>query len=270
MKEKSPAFQFYPKDFLSDAKVIMMSREARGAYITLLCIDWLEDGFRKDLLPQYAGITNDGSAIAQLCECFIAHPSKDGYVTNPRLQKERKKQEDYSKERSGSGKRGAKARWNRELAPMAQPSESHRLSHGSAIKEPMAKNGSSSSSSSPSSNKKNIYIYTLPDSAPFTLQAALQAWQSLQREKHNRQISQVEVDAMLMQWAPRFKELEAALIYSTANGWKNIREKVTEPSTTPAPRNGHQYKSPQELKDEAVRALHAKYKAEEEAANAKI
>jgi hypothetical protein len=36
MKEKSPAFQFYPKDFLSDSKAMIMPSEARGIYITEL------------------------------------------------------------------------------------------------------------------------------------------------------------------------------------------------------------------------------------------
>jgi hypothetical protein len=220
MKEKSPAFQFYPKDFLTDAKVIMMPAEARGGYITLLCIDWLEDGFRADFMAQLAGIKPDGSAMAQLCECFIAHPSKAGFVTNPRLVKERKKQEENRKERSGSGKKGAKARWNKHLAPMAQPW----LSHSSAIQEPMAKNGSSSSSSS-STSTPDINTYTLPLEAPPSLQTALQSWKQLQRQNFRRNVSQVEVDALLVSWAPRFAELEAAIVHSTANGWKNIRAK---------------------------------------------
>jgi hypothetical protein len=35
---KSPAFQFYPKDFLTDENVRVMSLQERGAYITLLCL----------------------------------------------------------------------------------------------------------------------------------------------------------------------------------------------------------------------------------------
>ena len=39
---KPPAFQFYPKDFLSDINVSVMSMEERGIYITLLSHCWLE------------------------------------------------------------------------------------------------------------------------------------------------------------------------------------------------------------------------------------
>ena len=42
MPNKSPAFQFYPADFLSDSKVILMSNEEVGCYIKLICHGWLE------------------------------------------------------------------------------------------------------------------------------------------------------------------------------------------------------------------------------------
>ena len=35
-ENKSPAFQFYARDFLADMKVQLMSMEQRGMYITLL------------------------------------------------------------------------------------------------------------------------------------------------------------------------------------------------------------------------------------------
>lgn len=259
MKEKSPAFQFYPKDFLTDIKVILMSAEARGGYITLLCIDWLEDGFRADSLSKLAGLKEDSSAIAQLSECFMAHPSKQGFVTNPRLQKERAKQKDFSKERAAAGKKGAKGRWNKELDHMAQPS----TCDSSAIKEPMAKNGSSSSSSSASSSSD---LYSLPLEAPTSLQAALQAWRTLQKQNHRRNVTQVEVDALLMGWSPRFAELEAAIIYSTGQGWKNIREKTadTPAGNGTAPVIYARRPSAHEEKTERLKALHAKMTALDE------
>lgn len=41
---KSPAFQFYPNDFLGSAKVAAMSLEEVGLYTLLLCYDWNEVG----------------------------------------------------------------------------------------------------------------------------------------------------------------------------------------------------------------------------------
>ena len=54
---KSPAFQFYPKDFLTDEKVRVMSLQERGAYITLMCLCWTEGTIPSDLLR-----------LARLCE----------------------------------------------------------------------------------------------------------------------------------------------------------------------------------------------------------
>ena len=72
--EKAPAFQFYPKDFLADSNVLRMSMEARGVYITLLSLAWL-DGVvpldPRELAPlvnlpdkQFARVWR-GSAMAQ-------------------------------------------------------------------------------------------------------------------------------------------------------------------------------------------------------------
>lgn len=150
---KSPAFQFYPSDWLSDAKVQSLTAAQEGIYIRLLCYCW-----REGSLP------SDGSAIAQLCkrevtELDIDHVLKtffcerDGNYYNKRLDKERQKQISFAKERSKSGKLGAKKRWQKDdSSAIAQP-----------LAQPMAKNSSSSSSSSSSTStnilpKGNIYI----------------------------------------------------------------------------------------------------------------
>ena len=156
MKEKSPAFQFYPKDFLTDDKVLEMSAEVKGLYITLLCIDWLNDGFFASAILRLAGFDwhTDGYAIrddfkdieAQLLGCFEPHSTKEGYVTNPRLQKERLGQIERRNERVASGKKGAEKKW-------AKPTVSDGQNDSSAIVQPIAKNGSSSPSSSLSLNR---------------------------------------------------------------------------------------------------------------------
>lgn len=40
---KAPAFQFYPKQFLGDDQVLLMSTEAIGAHILLMCVAWQQD-----------------------------------------------------------------------------------------------------------------------------------------------------------------------------------------------------------------------------------
>lgn len=155
--EKSPAFQFYPRDFLSDSNVIVMSLQERGAYITLLCHCW-NDG----------SLPNEPERLARLCgvpvtmfrrlwpaiaPCFRLHPEEAERLVHPRLEKERAKQITYAAGQRESGKRGAAKRWagKSDGEPMATPSPSN----GKPIISPMAKNSSSSASASADPLPKN-------------------------------------------------------------------------------------------------------------------
>lgn len=139
---KSPAFQFYPADYLSDMRVRMLSWASRGLYMDLLCYCWRE-----------GWIPSDSSAIAQLCGChdlaivepclslFNGHPEDSEKLIHTRLDKERAKQKEFSEERKSSGIKGAEKRWGK---------------NSLAIKQPIAKNGSSSSSSTSSSDVNTL------------------------------------------------------------------------------------------------------------------
>lgn len=129
LEVRAPAFQFYPSDFLSDMRIRMLSWASRGLYIDLLCYCWRE-----------GWIPSDSSAIAQLCHChdtaiiepclalFSHHPDDAGKLIHLALDAEREKQKAFREERKASGIKGAAKRWKRD---------------SSAIKQPMAKNGSS-------------------------------------------------------------------------------------------------------------------------------
>ena len=47
--KKSPAFQFYPKDFMSDEKQAVMELAEVGAYIRLICVCWEEGSIPRDM-----------------------------------------------------------------------------------------------------------------------------------------------------------------------------------------------------------------------------
>lgn len=143
---KSPAFQFYPNDFLSDPNVIVMSLQERGAYITLICLCWANP------LP------SNINRLARLCGvpvatfrklwpalevCFRPHPTEPDLLIHPRLERERAKQLAFRSEKSEAGKRGAAKRWQKDGTAIAQPSSKN----GTAIDLPMANDSSSSSSS---------------------------------------------------------------------------------------------------------------------------
>src|SRR3990167_4312928 len=93
---KAPAFQFYAADFLTDEKVKLMNLQERGAYITLLAHCWVEKSIPSDL-SGIAGLCSidprDMETIWQkVVGCFKKKGSR--YV-NSRLQKERRKQNQY-------------------------------------------------------------------------------------------------------------------------------------------------------------------------------
>ena len=114
-----PAFQFYPKDFISDANVEAMTLEETGAYIRLLCLCWIEDGIpietAEKLVDRWLG---NGSTKSQpeanlwskIKHCFY---EKGGKYRNKRLDLERQKQIDWG-EKSRRG--GLKAAENKRLA----------------------------------------------------------------------------------------------------------------------------------------------------------
>jgi uncharacterized protein YdaU (DUF1376 family) len=157
MDNKSPAFQFYPSDFLSDEKVMLMTNQEVGCYIKLLCINWKQGSIPDDVEKLAKLCGEDGTAMAQLWQsvgmCFETN-GKPGRLINKRIEKERKKQEEYRKTKSESGKLGAHNRWNK------------LKENGNAMVLPMANDSSSSSSSI----SKRIYS---PNSDEFRLSELL-------------------------------------------------------------------------------------------------
>jgi uncharacterized protein YdaU (DUF1376 family) len=109
-----PAFQFYPTDFISDAPVMAMTLEERGAYITLLCIAWTENGIPADhtklarvLHLSTARFKRVWSAVEGCWES-----DGNGRLISPRMEKVRAEAKAKSNAASQAGKAGAKARWS--------------------------------------------------------------------------------------------------------------------------------------------------------------
>jgi uncharacterized protein YdaU (DUF1376 family) len=106
MKSKSPAFQFYPQDFLVGSA--MLSAEETGAYIRLLCYSWTHDGLPDDdaQLQRLAGC--HGNAIASIRHKFGI--CQDGKLRNARLEDVRIKQIEYK----NAQKANAEKRWQKQ------------------------------------------------------------------------------------------------------------------------------------------------------------
>jgi uncharacterized protein YdaU (DUF1376 family) len=152
---KSPAFQFYPSDFIADENVVLMTNQELGCYIKLMCYCWREGSIPADVSKIAKLCGEDGSAMAQLWlaieNCFDSAIDDASRLVHPRLEEERKKQDLFKKERKSAGKKGAKTRWRKGLKGDGSAIDQPSLSHSSAIGEPMAKHSSSSLSSSSSS-----------------------------------------------------------------------------------------------------------------------
>jgi len=159
MRNKSPAFQFYPSDFLSDENVVLMSNQEAGCYIKLLCFCWKQGSVPNDTKKLAKLCGEDSESMATLWEniepCFKVNGN--GRLINPRLEKERCNQDKYHERQRKAGKMGAEKRWrNKDL-------------NSTAIVSPMPNDSSSSSSSSSSSikdkkitAKKDEFVFIFP------------------------------------------------------------------------------------------------------------
>lgn len=111
MRRKSPAFQFYPDDFMSSPHVLAMSNTEVGIYIKLLCIDWASNGVpaRHEMMSRMTGTRPDRFAQAWeiIGRCFV---ERDGRMYSPRLDLERKKQAEWREKSAKGGVASGKAR----------------------------------------------------------------------------------------------------------------------------------------------------------------
>jgi len=149
--KKSPAFQFYPNDWLGSTKIMLMTPAEEGAYIRLLCIAWnapdcglLDDDDQLATLSRLGeGWFSGGSE--KIKSCF---EKKGDRLFNKRLLSERKKQKEWREKSRQGGIASGKSRKNKGLSPEGW------LGSGATKPEPKGNTSSSSSSSSSSSNKK--------------------------------------------------------------------------------------------------------------------
>lgn len=124
---KSPAFQFYPDDFMG-GKPGMMTPEQTHVYIWLLCLDWNQNGFPFDVpvLARWCRVTPSvfRKAWAVVQECFSC---RDGRWFNDRLAKEHEKQEQFKTKMANNGKLGGRPKKAAGSIEESQPKPDHNL-----------------------------------------------------------------------------------------------------------------------------------------------
>lgn len=111
MYQTTPAFQFYPKDFLEGTA--HMSNAEAGAYIRLMSHQWLKDGLVDDRTTLIRFCNGDEQGLEVALEKF--KKQKNGKLKNKRLETVKKNQKKYKKKQQESGKKGAKNRWDKSL-----------------------------------------------------------------------------------------------------------------------------------------------------------
>jgi len=166
--EKAPAFQFYPKDFLSDGNQGEMSLKETGAYARLMCRCWLEMTIPDDI-TRAANLC--GATTAEMRQmwpairrCFRPSDVEPGRLIHPRLEKERVKQEAYRQRQSAKGRASAAARTG------CQPE----YNHGSTTVQPdtqpdgnrMATRGQPKSNSPISDLRSDLVLKNKQDQQP--------------------------------------------------------------------------------------------------------
>jgi uncharacterized protein YdaU (DUF1376 family) len=151
---KSPAFQFYPSDFLGSGKVGTMTVDEIGAYTLLLCLDWNENGFvfDEEELARWCKVSRAKfrKLWVRVSRCF---DEKDGRMYNARLQIEREKQAEWREKSARGGKASAEAKAKGSpttLQPPLQPNANTLSSSSSST--PVTAKGSTARPAAPRSS----------------------------------------------------------------------------------------------------------------------
>jgi hypothetical protein len=111
-EERSPAFQYYPRDLLTDENWAVMSWFEKGVYWELVSICWLEGSISADVsrLARMLKMTTNrfGKCWPQISPCF--RPGRSGRLIHPRLEHERLKQCEHRQKSARGGRASADQR----------------------------------------------------------------------------------------------------------------------------------------------------------------
>ena len=106
-KDRLYQFPFFPADFL--VSTMLMKPDQRGAYITLLCHAWIEDGLEdnEELLCQLAGLKP--AKMKEVLKRFAR--DSDGKLRHPRMEQVRQEVLALRDKRAKAGRKGAEVKW---------------------------------------------------------------------------------------------------------------------------------------------------------------
>ena len=215
-KNRAPAFQFYADDFL--AGTMTMTNEERGAYISLLCLQWSK-GFvtELDIQRMCLGMPTHCQGICQ----SKFEVGEDGNYRNRRLEKERTKQ----KERSEKQREIANLRWSKDANAMPTHMPKDTKDDASPIPESCFPSPSpNKDTKTPKSEWEVAHGVELPEA--LRTQNCLEAvrlWLRYKSEKREA-YKKTGLTAAMTKWAREFtpSEFPSIVEHSIASGWKGI------------------------------------------------
>ena len=154
-KKHSPAFQFYPQDFLVGCAD--MTAEEVGGYIRLLCYQWTKGSIPNDnkKLMQMSGIFS----LTEL-ECikqkFVR--VENGNLVNLKLESVRKSQDEYRQKQSERASKRWESQRNATALPVDIPQPMPNVCSSSSSSTSSLSSTSSSSSKSNTSEKSKRFV----------------------------------------------------------------------------------------------------------------
>lgn len=111
MRSPSPAFSFYPKDWLADGPVRELSYEQKGVYADLLSIYWLEGGLPADTARLARLVGMPAKKFSRLWpdieRCFRIEGDR---IVQKRLEEEKAKQLAFRQRQAVKGAKGGKSK----------------------------------------------------------------------------------------------------------------------------------------------------------------
>jgi len=228
-KQQPPAFQLYAQDLLAGTADMTVAQF--GAYVRLLCHQWIRNGLQNDdeVLSRLSGAGIDVLTVVR----GKFRMRKNGRLYNMRLEIERKKQRERGKQQALN----ANKRWGNNGDAMAS------IRHGSGICQTHALQSSSSSSVNTNT--------PLPPAFPKELDGEdfAKAWERW--KQHRKEIKHKLTDSTA---AAQLKKLAAmgsgravaAIDHSISGGWQGIFEnKDSAPKSIPtaAPHRGFSFEA---------------------------
>jgi uncharacterized protein YdaU (DUF1376 family) len=105
-KEASPAFQWYPKEYLSDINTQVMTIEEEGCYRRLIDFCWIEGSLPNDL-SVLSSLCKGITPTPRVVQCFSISGDR---LVHKRLDVERTKQEEWRRKSAEGGRLSAHKR----------------------------------------------------------------------------------------------------------------------------------------------------------------